>query len=330
MNKLSNNVVVLPIKQRVLIVDDDPINRKIWNDVLSKMCRLEFASSGHEAIDKYPNFRPNLIVLDRMMPGMHGDDVLKKIRSLDKNGETKVIMHSMLEKTSDQIDGMSKGADLYIPKSTDIAVAVTQVQSLLEMQKSSHSGALFKVAREQLQKGSFSSNLVATGILRHASLLTDEIRAQRVDVARIAQDAISETRTDHSTPIVVDKEIGIQADTLILGNKDLLTQALGNVLTRALEVTTNKDTVTVKIEQRNDNVIVSIEDCGPPISPSERREIFHFNCDLEDPQVNLPVAWETAQRHHGDLVATDGEKGMVFSFTFPTAEKFIQAESISF
>ncbi len=313
-------VRILQLKPKVLVVDDDEVNRKIWKDVLLGLCQLEFASNGRDALDLFPRFRPALVVLDRMMPGLSGDEVMARIRLLDPEGETKIVMHSMLETSAEQIDGMKKGADLYIPKSTDIDVAVTHIQSMLRLQKNSQSAALFKIAREQNRSRSFSSKLIAEGIFRHASLLTDDIRARKADLIRITDVSAHMLRNvEGNSDIAVRVEAGT-GEAVVLGDDDLLVHAILSVMQRACEVTPAGETVDVVVGREGRHFTIAIEDRGPVIPAAEWRDLFHFVCSPEKIQVGLPIAWETAQRHFGDLTVASNETGMVFTFWLPTPD----------
>jgi len=65
---------------RVLIVDDIPHNVEILETSLEDKYVLETAGSGEEAMEKIPTFRPDLILLDIMMPGIDGYEVCKQIK----------------------------------------------------------------------------------------------------------------------------------------------------------------------------------------------------------------------------------------------------------
>lgn len=320
----SDNVIVLPLKQKVLVVDDDPINRHIWQEVLTGICHLDFASDGEEALKKYQTFYPSLVVLDRMMPGMSGDEVMQKIREMDTDGETKIILHSMLESTDDQLSGMKNGADLYIPKSTNIDIAVTQIQSLLKMHRQSQVSSLFKIARQQNRNRSYSSRLISEGVFRHAELMSQDIRAKEVDIFRCLRNlCISVESIDNAPKVNFSSDLDTD-ECLIMGDDDLLSHAFLSVLQRAISVTPKDEVVEVSLTLNDGYFMINVDDCGSRIPIQQAKEIFHFLNDPERIQVGLPISWETTQRHFGDLKLKQNSNGMTFTFQLPTPEKLDQ------
>lgn len=319
---VSDNVITLKVTPRILVVDDDRVNRRIWEEVLEANSKLYFAKDGFEALSLYDQVQPTLVVLDRMMPGMHGDEVMAEIRKRDLNGITKIVMHSMLESSDEQLDGMRKGADLYIPKSTDIDVAVTQIQSLLKFQKTNLTTSLFKIAREQNRKQGFAAQFIAENIYRHSKLMYEDIRAQKVDIRRILRKAIEVIGIAFERTEIEFLDTG--NDALIMGDEELLKHAFYIVLKRAVGAMNERGQIFVELNHQNEEVLVAIEDNGPQIPITEWRTIFHFECDENKIQVGLPIAWETAQRHLGELSVTEGKQGTRFIFRFPTLTKLAQ------
>lgn len=316
-----DNVVVLPLRPKVLVVDDDAVNRRIWAEVLDGLCTLAFAQDGDEALRIYEHFRPSLVVLDRMMPGLHGDQVMARIRALDPEGATRIVLHSMLESPSEQVEGMQKGADLYIPKSTDIEVAVTHIQSLLRLQKNSQTAALFRVAREHMRQGSYSSRLIAEGIFRHAALLTEDIRAAQVELLGVVNRALAEAgRGEGQAPIRLEVAGDIE-QAVVYGDDDLLTHAVLAVARRAVSVSTDANVVRVDVGRDHGWYTIAVADHGPVLAVETWREMFRFHCAGEDVRVALPIARETMQRHFGDLDIARGRDGMVFTFRIPSAKR---------
>jgi CheY-like chemotaxis protein len=78
--------------KQVLVVDDNPLSRKLLNDILSaEGYRVRNAASGCEALSAIAEERPDLILLDIMMPGMDGFEVVRRLRA-DKTTHTPPIV----------------------------------------------------------------------------------------------------------------------------------------------------------------------------------------------------------------------------------------------
>lgn len=103
---------------KVLLVEDDINLREIYAARLTaEGHEMVVASDGEEALSKAVAEKPNLILLDVMMPKISGFDVLDILRSTEETKNTKVVMLSALSQQSDQERGEKLGADKYLIKS---------------------------------------------------------------------------------------------------------------------------------------------------------------------------------------------------------------------
>lgn len=100
----------------VLAVDDEAENLHLLEQVLKESCRLAFAKDGNQALRAIKKVRPNLILLDIMMPGMDGYAVLEHIKSDETVCDTPVIFITSLSGEGDKDKGLSAGAVDYITK----------------------------------------------------------------------------------------------------------------------------------------------------------------------------------------------------------------------
>ena len=101
----------------VLVVDDNPDSIRIVESILKgNGFDVVAAASGQEALDAIDAAPPAVILLDVMMPGMSGLEVLEKLRAQPKNGRIPVILLTAKTQDEDVISGYRYGADYYIPK----------------------------------------------------------------------------------------------------------------------------------------------------------------------------------------------------------------------
>ncbi len=116
----------------ILIVEDETDLAETVRHNLDRegyACRL--ASDGPTALAELRRGTPDLVLLDRMLPGMSGDEVLSHIRRETRGGSTPVIMLTAKTEESDQLVGFALGADDYVPKPFSMKVLLARVGALL-------------------------------------------------------------------------------------------------------------------------------------------------------------------------------------------------------
>jgi adenylate cyclase len=119
---------------KILVVDDTPHNVKMLVDLLAaKGYATVTASSGQEGLAKVEAERPDLVLLDVMMPGMDGYEVCKQIRANPKYGILPVVMVTALDPARERIKGLEAGADDFLTKPVNMAELVARVRSLLRI-----------------------------------------------------------------------------------------------------------------------------------------------------------------------------------------------------
>jgi two-component system response regulator ResD len=119
----------MPAEARVLVVDDEPIVRDVLSRYLSREgFEVEVAADGQAALDLFEAIRPELIVLDLMLPGIDGLEVLRRIRS--QNGGA-VIMLTARGEEKDRVVGLELGADDYVAKPFSPREVVARVRAVL-------------------------------------------------------------------------------------------------------------------------------------------------------------------------------------------------------
>lgn len=117
---------------KILIVDDEPdIVEFISYNLKSKGYLIATAKDGVEAIRKAKDFRPNLILLDIMMPNKDGIETIKELRSLPDFDDTAIIFLTALNDEKYEIEGLKIGADDYITKPIKPELLVTRIGSAL-------------------------------------------------------------------------------------------------------------------------------------------------------------------------------------------------------
>ena len=113
----------------VLIVEDDPNIRELLQLYLEKDgYAVTLASDGGQGLAKFRAIKPNLVLLDVMMPVMDGWAVCKAIRA---EGNTPVIMLTAKGETDDKVTGLKAGADDYITKPFEMKELLARIEAVL-------------------------------------------------------------------------------------------------------------------------------------------------------------------------------------------------------
>lgn len=127
---LESDMEVFPGK--ILIVDDEPdIVEFINYNLKSKGYLTATARDGVEAIRKAKDFRPNLILLDIMMPNKDGLETIKELRTIPEFDDTAIIFLTALNDEKYEIEGLKIGADDFIAKPIKPELLVTRIGSAL-------------------------------------------------------------------------------------------------------------------------------------------------------------------------------------------------------
>ena len=154
--------------RRVLVVDDDPTVSEVAGTYLrSAGFLVDLATDGFAAIDAVDRISPDLIVLDRMLPGIDGIEACRRIRT---RHATPIIMLTALGSEDDRIAGLEAGADDYLTKPFSPRELVLRVQSVLRR-------SLTEFAPEAvLDRGPFHLDSSARLVLQHGSPLSLTVR----------------------------------------------------------------------------------------------------------------------------------------------------------
>jgi DNA-binding response OmpR family regulator len=103
-------------KGKILIVDDEPFNCEIMQEILEQHYDLKIVYNGQECLDMAPQWLPDLILLDISMPSMSGYDVCKQLKGSVKTQDVQITFVSALDTLADRLAGYEVGGDDYITK----------------------------------------------------------------------------------------------------------------------------------------------------------------------------------------------------------------------
>lgn len=119
-------------EKKILIIDDEP------DMIFLLQSRLEAAGfevatagDGSAGLDRARSFKPNLIVLDVMMPTMNGYQVCRELKKDPNTKDIKVIMLTAKSQESDRFWGIETGADIYLTKPFEAADLLSKIHELV-------------------------------------------------------------------------------------------------------------------------------------------------------------------------------------------------------
>jgi DNA-binding response OmpR family regulator len=120
------------MQKKILIVDDEPnIVMSLEYAFKKKDFEVFIARDGTEALDISDREKPDLILLDIMMPEMDGYETLKRVRDNKDLSHTKVVFLSAKSKEKDVEKGLKMGADSYMTKPFSIKKVISDIEDLL-------------------------------------------------------------------------------------------------------------------------------------------------------------------------------------------------------
>jgi two-component system OmpR family response regulator len=122
--------VIVMAKERLLLVDDEENLRSMLEAALRHVgFEVHPAATGREALERVPEVRPDLIVLDVMLPDLDGFEVCKRLRT--EGVRTPVLFLTARDATEDKVRGLSLGADDYVTKPFSLEELVARVRAIL-------------------------------------------------------------------------------------------------------------------------------------------------------------------------------------------------------
>jgi len=117
------------VSKRILTIEDDPIQRTMIQRTLAKRGYSVITSqNGQEGLDIAFKEKPDLILLDVMMPGMRGDDVCRKLKANIQTKDIPVIFLTSLDTPKDVIEHYDVGADIHLTKPVNPKELISQVE----------------------------------------------------------------------------------------------------------------------------------------------------------------------------------------------------------
>ena len=117
--------------RKILIVDDSPTERHVLNDLLTKAgFEVVTSDNGEDAIQKAKQVKPDLILMDVVMPGTNGFQLTRAITRDPRFAGVPVIMCTSKNQETDRVWGLRQGARDYVVKPVDPSDLLAKIQAL--------------------------------------------------------------------------------------------------------------------------------------------------------------------------------------------------------
>lgn len=283
---------------KILVVDDDARNRRILRETLQDEFQLDEAENGVQALEKVDTFRPDIVLLDIMMPGMDGLEVCRRLRADSELKHLKIILVSGKARIEERLEGYSCGADDYISKPFDDDEMLAKVRVF----------ARLKTAEEMDQLKTDFLNLIThetytplnavitiTELLQTDPSLSEKTRGLLLEIRRAGESLHEKIRRvlllgelRRNPPLQLHAVYGrdwinsvcsllaIQAeqrsisldidnedDSVVTGQYDLLQNALRFVLENAIRFSRENSQVHVRGGHNDTEYTITVTDSGP-------------------------------------------------------------------
>ncbi len=341
---------------RVLVVDDDAMNREIVAEILGGECLIQFASSGQEALDKVDVSPPDLVLLDIMMPGLDGYETCKRLKG--KYPHLKVLLVSAKSKAAQRIQGYEAGADDYVVKPFDPLEFLAKVRVHLRLRNAEEvselrSGLVTMLAHEtrtplsrilssvQLLPGAESDeerrdleSIILGGAQRLQTIFdrsmvlfkheADDPPLEFESISLLGLCRSEVDRARYANPESVFEVLGDECE--VNAHEVHLREAFGILLA---EVAGRHPKVQVQVGHVDpEDGTIPIDLCDPSMrdEPAQRGDVFELfrvsdvKHHSEDLDLDLPIAGAIIRRHGGEVAAeTVGEGGIRFHMSLPSA-----------
>jgi len=387
-------------KPSVLIVEDAPENIDMLAALLSPTYHLYISLSGEEALKILKDTKPDLILLDVILPGIDGFHVCHTIRNDDQYGDMPIIFLTSESDAEKVIYGFEVGGQDYISKPFRAKELLSRVQTQIELQQKRRellhinssleekvrvrtseleaANKKMKALNEDLEKANKELLSLDEAKSQFISLISHEIRTpltgiigftdilkrslagtDKEEIVIALKDAvtrlhkfsekallITKIQTSQSSiqkkeiklfflvnqivenfePLAFDKKLKIEqnlsSDHIIIGNPDLISECLRNIVENAVKYTPDEGKIQIFSEQRNGAVVVNVENQGNGFSQETLDSDFSFYTPGEqhvDQNIGLGLATSKLimDVHSGEIHINNSQDGACVSLQFP-------------
>jgi len=345
---------------KILVVDDNPVNCAICEEILGEEFSLQTAESGEAALELAATFEPDLVLLDVMMPGIDGLEVCRRLRQSVRPW-VKIIMVSAKVQTSDRLAGYEAGADDYLTKPFDEDELLAKVRVHLRLKNVEEINNVKQQLVQVLQHG---NRTPMTHILANADILLDlgeslsseerdrctkaikrgaqrlhkwlaageylvalktgqfAISPESLDVAKRSRQ-VADQILNETCKNIVQLRFEVPEDLKVEGDAEFFDLLIGQLLTDAIARSPQNSQVSLRIEMlQDDRMRVAVARDGEPVSKEMLANMFEPFGAPDDVLHNVTDGMELAIARE----VTHVQGGLVRAVNLPSGGIELQAE----
>ena len=282
----------------LLVVDDNELNRDMLSRRLkSRGYQVLTADDGPQCLDMVKAQRFDLILLDIMMPGMSGIEVLKILRARYTVAELPIIMATAKDTGVDVVEGLTLGANDYVTKPLDFAVVLARVESQLSLKRSMEE--IKRLANELAKRNRFIKHTFGRYLSEEVVdrlLETEEglaLGGEKREVTLLMSDlrgftAMADRYTPEQVVRVLNNYLGTMAD-LIVAHQGTIDEFIGDAILAIFGAP----------ERREDDAARACA-CATAMQVA-MKEVNAFNLREGLPEVEMGIAVNTGQVIVGNI-----------------------------
>jgi signal transduction histidine kinase len=310
----------------ILIVEDEEFNRDIMARRLqSGNYKLRFAVNGQQALDMVAEQKPDLILLDIMLPEIMGLQVLHTLRQQYSMVDLPIIMVTAIDADERIVRALELGANDYVAKPINFPILIARLQTQLSLKQLSAMNTEFlATASHDLRKPIAVIQDVAAAsralLLSHQALHSDDMLARFDTISKAANyiNSVTECMLNiqaggfeqirltkiplHIGPLILEtihrhhayaseKRINLinKSDAslpTVEADRSRIAQVLHNLVDNAIKFCSANDTITITTRADEVHVSVIISDTGPGLADSDFDQLFVKNASLSNQPSN--------------------------------------------
>lgn len=298
------------VMNKILVVDDELLNRKMFLDMLGDEYIVKTVASGEDALKLIPAFEPDLILLDIMLTGLNGYDICRAIRKDSCYNFIKILMISAIKtELGERLEGYKAGADDYLIKPFDNDELKHKIRIFLHLKRVEE---VDLITGYLLQRFSIEARTPLNGLIQPAqSIIQDDLSPDEMkQLARIMLESTKrlhafvrkitlfcelkkglapvkkkDSLSRHLIDIVhehddaarhrsVKIDMNVREEIPIFADWDMIDKALGFLVENALEHSLPGTAVDIKTTLKDGFVQISVSDRGEGIKPELVDKIF--------------------------------------------------------